>query len=121
MEYLEGESLTSRIRNTRLQITRSLGIVRAIARALQAAHERGIVHRDLKPDNVFLVIDPEMPDGERLKLLDFGIAKLASNLSDLTHTRTGAVMGTPTYMSPEQCRGTGLIDLRSDLYSLGCI
>src|SRR5262249_32548818 len=75
MEYLEGESLGARMQRGRSAIGATLTIVRAIARALQAAHEQGIVHRDLKPDNVFLVPDPELPTGERVKLLDFGIAK----------------------------------------------
>src|SRR6185436_4342948 len=74
---------------------------------------------DLKPDNAFLVADPEI--GERVKLLDFGIAKLANDHAAGSRTRTGAVMGTPTYMSPEQCRGIATLDHRSDLYSLGCI
>jgi serine/threonine protein kinase len=92
-----------------------------IAGALGAAHAKGIVHRDLKPDNIFLVLDPEVPGGERIKLLDFGIAKLAGDTApNVQVTRTGAVMGTPTYMAPEQCRGVA-IDHRADLYSLGCI
>src|SRR5215813_12338026 len=75
MEYLDGESLGARMQRGRSAIDATLTIVRAIARALQAAHEQGIVHRDLKPDNVFLVPDPDMASGERVKLLDFGIAK----------------------------------------------
>src|SRR5438128_449632 len=81
-----------------------------ICAALTAAHARGIVHRDLKPDNIFLVADPYAPDGERLKLLDFGVAKLAADQVDEDmKTRTGVVLGTPTYMAPEQCRGTGVV------------
>jgi serine/threonine protein kinase len=121
MEYLDGESLAARLRRGRLTIVTTLTIIRAIARALQAAHEQGIIHRDLKPDNVFLVPDSELPSGERVKLLDFGIAKLTHDASDASSTRTGTVMGTPTYMSPEQCRGAGQVDLRADLYSLGCV
>jgi len=121
MEYLEGESLAARIRRGRSTVMATLTIVRAIARALQAAHQLGIVHRDLKPDNVFLVPDAELPSGERVKLLDFGIAKLASGITETSHTRTGTVMGTPTYMAPEQCRGAGSVDHRADLYALGCI
>jgi serine/threonine-protein kinase len=88
-----------------------------------AAHHAGIVHRDLKPDNIFLVPDPEQAFGVRVKVLDFGIAKLASSgpLGPTSKTRTGAVMGTPMYMSPEQCRGAGQVDHRCDIYSLGCI
>ena len=121
MEYLEGESLGARIHRGRSTVMAALTIVRAIARALQAAHELGIVHRDLKPDNVFLVTDPDLPSGERVKLLDFGIAKLASSVNETNHTRTGTVIGTPTYMAPEQCRGAGTIDHRADLYALGCV
>src|SRR5262249_21677941 len=95
--------------------------LRAVCNALGAAHAKKIVHRDLKPDNIFLVPDPETATGERPKLLDFGIAKLIDTGPTGNATKTGSVMGTPTYMSPEQCRGTGDIDHRADLYSLGCI
>jgi serine/threonine-protein kinase len=120
MELLGGESLAARLSRGRMASHGALGLIRQVAGALAAAHAKGIVHRDLKPDNVFLVPDPDVPGGERIKLLDFGIAKLAGE-SGLTHkTRTGAVMGTPTYMAPEQCRGVA-VDHRADLYSLGCI
>jgi serine/threonine protein kinase len=123
MELLRGESLSHRIEVKPLSEQRALGIIRQLASALAAAHAIGIVHRDLKPDNIFLCIDPDMADGERIKLLDFGIAKLA--LPDETTpapalTQTGTLMGTPSYMSPEQCRGVK-VDLRSDIYALGCI
>ncbi|HEU4726417.1 MAG TPA: serine/threonine-protein kinase, partial [Kofleriaceae bacterium] len=121
MEYLEGESLAARIRKGRSKVMPALVILRAIARALQAAHDLGIVHRDLKPDNVFLVPEVDLPGGERVKLLDFGIAKLTTIMGQTGHTRTGTVMGTPTYMAPEQCRGAGTVDHRADLYALGCI
>jgi serine/threonine-protein kinase len=121
MEYLEGENLGARIRRGRMSVAAAMTIVRAIARALQAAHEQGIVHRDLKPDNIFLVPDPELASGERVKLLDFGIAKLAPISGEVSQTRTGMVMGTPTYMAPEQCRGAGSVDHRADLYALGCV
>ena len=120
MELLEGQSLAARLAERRVTAHEALYLVRQIAGALGAAHARGIVHRDLKPDNVFLVRDPEMPTGERIKLLDFGIAKLAGDGPQSQRTRTGAVMGTPTYMAPEQCRGV-TVDHRADLYSLGCI
>src|SRR5437667_439094 len=78
-------------------------------------------HRDLKSDTVFLVPDPDVPGGERIKLLDFGIAKLAvASSTTPCVTRTGAVIGTPTYMAPEQCRGVA-VDHRADLYALGCV
>jgi serine/threonine-protein kinase len=121
MEHLEGESLTRRSARSPFRWPAALAIARQIAGALAAAHAKGIVHRDLKPDNVFLVPDPEVPGGERIKLLDFGIAKLAAT-SSTPHslTRTGAVIGTPTYMAPEQCRGVA-VDHRADLYALGCV
>jgi serine/threonine protein kinase len=126
MELLQGESLGHRLhREGRISLSRALTMVRQIAGALQAAHEQQILHRDLKPDNVFLVLDPEIPGGERIKLLDFGIAKLLAEPSGEggSNTVTGVLIGTPTYMSPEQCRGSGTarLDGRSDLYALGCI
>jgi len=124
MEYLEGEPLDLRLRRVgRLAPLDVARIGRQVATALSAAHKRGIVHRDLKPENVFLVLDPEVMGGERAKVLDFGIAKLASDDPTRPATRTGAVIGTPEYMSPEQCRGAGSvqIDHRADIYALGCI
>ncbi len=123
MELLDGESLSSRMaRQGRLPTAFALGVARQIAAALDAAHKAGVIHRDLKPDNVFLVPDPEVALGERVKLLDFGIAKLTDEQpGNLARTQTGAVMGTPYYMSPEQCRGAGQVDARSDLYALGCM
>jgi len=123
MEYLEGESLSARLRRVRLYSeARAAALGRQVASALGAAHAKGIVHRDLKPDNIFIVRDPEIADGERTKILDFGIAKLAtSETPGSAVTRTGMVMGTPSYMSPEQCKGSGQVDRRADLYALGCI
>jgi len=119
MEMLDGESLASRLRRVgRLPVAAAIDFGRQVAAALHAAHGRGITHRDLKPDNMFLIRDPEI--GERVKLLDFGIAKLVSEDGG-NRTRTGVVMGTPVYMSPEQCRGTATLDHRADLYSLGCV
>ena len=124
MELLDGESL-SRVLVARGRLTEQEALVytRGIASALAPAHAQGIVHRDLKPDNIFLVRDPDMAGGWRPKILDFGIAKVAEAQRgpQSTKTRTGSVLGTPTYMSPEQCRGTGDVDHRSDLYSVGCI
>ncbi len=122
MEYLEGESLEGRLsRLGRLPVIDAMRIIRHCASALAAAHERGIVHRDLKPDNIFLVPDPQVDGGERAKILDFGIAKLSDDKTGKVKTRTGSVMGTPVYMSPEQCRGAGEVDYRADIYSLGCV
>src|SRR5687768_15810409 len=122
MEFLEGEPLDARIRRfTRLPVSDALRLTRQAAGSLAAAHARGIVHRDLKPENIFLVRDPEAQGGERPKILDFGIAKLGGDNPNQMKTRTGAMMGTPVYMSPEQCRGAGLVDHRSDIYALACV
>ncbi len=90
-----------------------------MAEALAAAHDKGIIHRDIKPDNVF--VKPGPPPSA--KLVDFGIAKLAGEFHAglKNRTQTGIVMGTPLYMSPEQCRGAGTVDYRTDIYSLGCL
>ncbi|HEY8927132.1 MAG TPA: serine/threonine-protein kinase, partial [Polyangia bacterium] len=119
MEWLEGESLGSLLRATRkLPVPRAAHILSGIARALKAAHSKGVVHRDLKPDNVFLVRVEGEPD--LIKVLDFGIAKLlVTGMPARYQTQTGAIIGTPAYMSPEQCRGAKEIDHRSDVYSLG--
>ncbi len=122
MEFLEGMPLSARMKERgRVSEGEAAMILRGVCSALAAAHNKGIVHRDLKPDNLFVVPDPESPLGIRCKLLDFGIAKLTDIGMAGSATKTGAVMGTPTYMSPEQCRGTGDVDHRADLYSLGCI
>ncbi|HEY5948506.1 MAG TPA: serine/threonine-protein kinase [Kofleriaceae bacterium] len=123
MEFLDGMSLAKRIElGGKMDEGEAAVLMRSVCSALGAAHAKGIVHRDLKPDNIFLVPDPEAPTGERPKILDFGIAKLNIGLAGPGNaTKTGAVMGTPTYMSPEQCKGTGEVDARSDLYSIGCM
>jgi serine/threonine protein kinase len=121
MELLEGQSLAARMRAGISRASDALAIARQIAGALAAAHAKSIVHRDLKPDNIFLIADAEVAGGERIKLLDFGIAKLQEvSASGAGVTNTGAVMGTPTYMAPEQCRGVS-VDHRVDLYAVGCI
>ena len=132
MELLEGESLGTRIaahgRACRSPTPSAFAL--QTASALGAAHKKGIVHRDLKPDNLFIVggVGDESgritgePVAERMKVLDFGIAKLQMpQPGDSVKTRTGTLMGTPIYMSPEQCRGTKTVDHRSDVYSLGII
>ncbi len=119
MELLDGETLDARVRARVLPVPDALRITRQVASSLGAAHARGIIHRDLKPENIFLVRDPEVVGGERAKILDFGIAKLNDHDGPKTHTST--VMGTPTYMSPEQCRGAGKVEQPSDVYSLGCV
>jgi eukaryotic-like serine/threonine-protein kinase len=124
MELLEGESLGNCLRRVgRLSLPRALLVTRNIANALEAAHQQRIVHRDLKPDNVFLLGSTAGSSAEPIKILDFGIAKLMhTNPGDGRYkTRTGSLLGTPVYMSPEQCRGVGTIDHRTDIYSLGCM
>jgi serine/threonine protein kinase len=126
MELLEGEPLSKRLhREGALSLPVAGRILAQVGRALSRAHELGIVHRDLKPENIFLVYgadDMGSDDGLLVKVLDFGIAKLvqvSGDESGLTHT--GAAIGTPSYMSPEQARGRKDIDVRSDLYSLGLV
>ena len=120
MSFLEGETLGERLEREKvLDEPTTVRIVRQIASALAAAHEHGIVHRDLKPENVFLLNHPDYPD--YVKVLDFGIAKLIGpqQASAPHNTVVGMVIGTPAYMSPEQCRGQAELDHRSDIYSLG--
>ena len=126
MEFLRGESLGKRLESVPnqkgLPTPFVLQIARQLADALSAAHEKGIVHRDLKPDNVMLVGDSAVPGGERVKVLDFGIAKLTGpEHHGAVKTSTQAVLGTPLYMSPEQCEGAGQVDAKTDVYSLGCV
>jgi tRNA A-37 threonylcarbamoyl transferase component Bud32 len=123
MELLAGEPLSRRLqRQGALSLEATLILIRQLAGVIDAAHQRGIVHRDLKPDNLFLVPDPEMPQGERVKVLDFGLAKLLEASSLTTElTAQGAVFGTPAYMAPEQCQSAANVDGRADLYALGCI
>jgi tRNA A-37 threonylcarbamoyl transferase component Bud32 len=120
MEYLEGSTLEQLItQGGPMSLAESIPILRRLARALDAAHAKGIAHRDLKPDNVFMAMDED--GGCQPKLLDFGIAKLlAEEAPEKFKTRTGAPIGTPQYMSPEQCRGRG-VDHRTDIYGFGII
>ncbi len=119
MEWLEGQSLGDVLRaQPSLSVARTAAVVHGIAQALRAAHAKGVIHRDLKPDNVFLV--KRNGEADFIKVLDFGIAKLMrATDSNRYQTQTGAIIGTPAYMSPEQCRGIKSIDTRTDLYSLG--
>jgi serine/threonine-protein kinase len=115
MELLEGPSLSAVLASDKpLPLRRALDIARQVADALSHAHERGVVHRDLKPDNIHLLPRSE---AEQAKLLDFGLAQVA-NAARLT--RANMVLGTPHYMSPEQCMGEP-VDARSDLYALGVV
>ena len=123
MEYLGGETVSSRLKKYDAgyySIRDVVTIGWQIAESLAAAHAKGIVHRDLKPSNVMIVPDPHMPTGERTKVLDFGLAKIADAVN-AANTQSGVVMGTPIYMSPEQCEGAKHVDQRSDVYSLGCM
>jgi TPR repeat protein/tRNA A-37 threonylcarbamoyl transferase component Bud32 len=121
MELLEGEALADRLaRLGHIAIPDALRWANETAAALGVAHAKGIIHRDLKPGNLFLVADAG-DARDKIKVLDFGIAKVRGTLAGSSHTQTGSLMGTPIYMSPEQCRGTKEIDTRSDIYALGIV
>ncbi len=119
-ELLEGESLRSRLHGGALPARKAIGYARQAAEGLAAAHDKGIVHRDVKPDNLFITRDG------RVKILDFGIAKLTRSGDDAAHTgfptetEAGMVVGTASYMSPEQVRGEP-VDHRSDIFSFGVV
>ena len=121
MERLHGEALSARLERGRLDAADAIAVLMPALRGVAAAHAQGVIHRDLKPDNIFLC---ESPGGEprEPKVLDFGISKIASGEDgDLGLTRSGMVMGTPHYMSPEQVRGSKDLDLRADIYGFGVI
>jgi eukaryotic-like serine/threonine-protein kinase len=119
MEYLAGENLAELLRRVGpLPVTRAVHAVLQTCKGLEVAHARGIVHRDLKPENLFVV--PRADDGDLVKILDFGIAKLQGSDAG-PRTRTGVTMGTPHYMPPEQARGEKELDHRADIYALGVI
>jgi tetratricopeptide (TPR) repeat protein len=117
MEWLDGEDLAARQRRVPLTFPQCIELGIFVARALEAAHDRGVVHRDVKPSNIFLCTEPG--DAEYLdvipKLVDFGVA----SSDDIRVTRSGDLVGTPAYMAPEQARGDAPIDARCDIYSLG--
>jgi serine/threonine-protein kinase len=123
MEYLDGEDLDQRLcRRGPLPVAEAIDFITQACEAMAEAHALGIIHRDLKSSNLFVV---RRPDGsERVKVLDFGIAKvaeLAANDSEPSRTRTLAVMGSPSYMSPEQLKSTRDVDARTDVWALGVI
>ncbi len=117
MEWLQGETLGERMHKGRMPVPRALDALMQIVDALEAAHEKSVVHRDLKPHNIFI---DERGEKLRVKLLDFGIAKLADSDASVPKTRSGVAMGTAGYMSPEQARGKN-VDHRTDIYALGCL
>jgi serine/threonine-protein kinase len=121
MEYLDGETLGARIsRVGRLTPEQIYPLLRQSLVGLGAAHGAGIIHRDLKPDNLFILRE-KAGTQDFVKIIDFGISKFHSLGGDMSMTRTGSVMGTPYYMSPEQARGSRDIDVRSDVYAMGVI
>ncbi|MFO0546850.1 MAG: protein kinase [Polyangiaceae bacterium] len=133
MELAQGVDLLKALVQERpMRQTRAVLVLAQVCSALSMAHSKGIVHRDLKPENILLVVEPAEPGGERAKVLDFGIAKILdvaknpggeetpSYVTKTALTRVGTIVGTPAYMSPEQCRG-GEIDGRSDIYACGVL
>ena len=119
MELLKGQSLGDLVNEGPLALERALPIVVQIARALHAAHGKGIVHRDLKPENIFIIDRRGM---DFAKVLDFGISKIKSaEAEEVRMTKTGQLVGTPLYMSPEQAQGEADVDRRADIYALGAI
>jgi tRNA A-37 threonylcarbamoyl transferase component Bud32 len=120
MEYLEGEDLESMLQRTGpLSVEATCGILEPALQALGAAHVKGIVHRDLKPANIFLVRNEGA--APTVKLIDFGISKFSGGTAGTKLTQTGSLLGTPAYMSPEQARGLGDVDHRTDIYAMGVI
>ncbi|HJZ88686.1 MAG TPA: serine/threonine-protein kinase [Polyangia bacterium] len=119
MEYVRGFTLSEVLKaEQRLETGRAVAIGIRLCWGLEAAHAAGVIHRDLKPANIIMTTDPEL--GETPKLIDFGLAKLAAATEAEQLTRTGQIIGTPHYMSPEQIAGKP-IDTRSDIYAVGCL
>jgi len=117
-EFLEGEELGELLKRvTKLDVGTAAAITRQVCRALDAAHARGMVHRDMKPENVFVTTRDGLP---HVKVLDFGISKAKDGAGGNNLTRTGMIIGTPSYMAPEQARGEK-VDLRADVYAVGAM
>src|SRR4029453_2077528 len=122
LELVDGATLADRICQGRLAINHALVIARQTGEALEAGHAKGIIHRDLKPSNI------KAPDGGSVKVLDFGLAKAIGQETDRERTHTaalhgtqeGMIIGTATYMSPEQARGLA-VDKRTDIWAFGCV
>jgi tetratricopeptide (TPR) repeat protein/predicted Ser/Thr protein kinase len=114
MEYVEGASLSDRLRRGPLSVAEAIGVCRQVVSALEAAWEKGLVHRDVKPSNILLDLQGNV------RVADFGLAKPAQGTADASLTETGSLLGTAHYVSPEQARGDA-VDFRSDIYSLGIV
>ena len=122
MELLEGGPLSERMSGHPMPVDFTTRLGARVADTLAAAHEAGVIHRDLKPENIFLQRRRHRPDRVTIKVLDFGFAKVEGLARDIAPmTQHGLVLGTPCYMSPEQCLGFTEVGPRSDVYSLGCI
>jgi serine/threonine protein kinase len=123
MELLAGESLRDRLKRAKTTLPEQLSIGQQLTDVLGSAHEKGIIHRDLKPENIFLVSDDAAPARLRVKVLDFGVAKLTepAGAGVPAMTNPNALIGTPAYMAPEQCKGAVYVDQQSDIYALGII
>ncbi len=120
MEYLEGESLGDLLKRVGpIDLCAACAVMEPALEALQAAHDAGVVHRDLKPDNIFIVRAKKGPP--EIKLIDFGISKFTTADKETRLTADGSLLGTPSYMSPEQSRGLRDIDGRADVYAMGVI
>jgi serine/threonine-protein kinase len=121
MEYLDGEPLSDRIKRLRrLSPEQAVPLFRQMLEGLGAAHESGILHRDLKPDNIF-ILNERAGNQDFIKIIDFGISKFQPLAGEMKMTRTGTIMGTPYYMSPEQASGAREMNVQSDIYAIGVI
>ena len=122
MEYLEGQTLEERLDGQHdLGLAEAVRITSHVGRALARAHAQGVVHRDLKSGNIFLAKSEDDELGWVAKVLDFGVAKVLTDVIGPSATKTGTIVGTPLFMSPEQIRGASHVDHRADLYSLGMV
>lgn len=123
MELLQGQNVADRLhRRGRLDPEEAVRLMRQVCGALVAAHEAGIIHRDIKPQNLFIVRDAEVAGGERIKVLDFGVAKMSSGSPDIPEIDdTNVLAGTPLYMAPEQFVGGNASDSRTDVYQVGAV
>lgn len=122
MEHLQGESLAERLeREPRLAVEVAVRVARQTAAALEAAHEAGVIHRSIRPSMIFLATDPEVPGGQRVKLLGFGAAKLMESQSRGSRTITGEGLGVSLYISPEQNLDAKRVDRRADIFSLAAV